>query len=1721
MSTTFKINGRWRLTQASFNLLVRNLTPLDNNQDDKCYSLVNSMKIKKLTSFLLDLTRYGIEPNPGPLKRCERGKYDTTPPSTVCTAPPSIKVEYLSVKKKKKVDRSMVSYFPLPVAHGKRPYLLKKNRKDRVNYKRNVDNGDVSPAYEETHPFKKDLTRYGIERNPGPVWPSLPELSSFLSIPSIHHRIELPASVEQELPNLVTAIGKMADKTEVTVNHVTFFDRVLDTIKQVSVTVYDIIMSLITPDGTVLDVLRVLGLVAIGNFIADCFEKGLKKTFVQAVTFLISAKFAQLSLISAFELRGDMYDNHFGITFQADNDYVSAIVNSVSLVLATKYSAEEGKDSKYTTYMNTLRNISSNVTFYGQAIFSLFEHTVNFFSKVTGIRLIDDALHADHDFQAFILELDRVVTLPNISDVCTGLIKLLETMGAVEYKIPPNSRLAYNQLVNKINGYLSNIRSSMNTLQRSPFMVNLAGCPGVGKSHISHLIAKVLAHYIHVDNNEGDFDDIPPDSLIYDLSSTAAYAPLYRGQVIGFINDLFQFTDTGALSPAASAYFDASAGDPVVLQGSEAHEKNMKILCKAWICCTNLVGSALADKVAKLMNMLDPEALKRRLRKSYMVVPKEEYSLNAHVEPWERQIDLPKATRARKECAEYSPDLTSEIISLSDITSDNPVVEYTFSSVEEFILHLREELRIHKDNVETKSAGSTGYLRQVLGLPLEVAPSRRFINSFRELYPDVVFPANHLCDHPECIVKVGSFDSYDCKRLDPENWQRYVQTGYRPGLTSKIKQFVVNTFSHSISARSVLAVLGVVCTGGLILWKLAQPEKFSCDLNSTGKARRPRHHKGGSHLKAKATEGEPSQSDNVISSTLQSGAEEPDIMFQAFGSNYFFIEYKREGYFRNCGSAIVSGKCLVAPYHVICTMLGEATNSDDTPRDVAGDFYFHDMNGKVKYIVPCTNLVPDKIVEWGGNTGEGSDLGCIADFMSVRVKTLKRSKFLTSENLTKVRSATSAVLRRTGRTICEVSAQFKRVTKPMIGSSTFFPGGEPLYIDDYYMAYNASNSWFTAAGDSGSPLFYRTEGTVKLIAMLSGSGDRSKSPCSLFSAISEEVYVFLMRSAKEIEFIESAEPKSDAVMKDKIVASLDGAVFVGPSGLVTTHFKADTLTDERDEEFEVAKATNDQPTVKFLSGEAKHEDFVDFHSGGSGFYRVRNNGFQIPESSNAILAARIEEEIKYADVVPDMRLLNECRKVLCEEIRVTFASMNLPTSKIDEVTGERIPLDDNEVKKRIPLTTSPAEFRNMSKTLRKSSTRVRLFGDQLDEEGNFSPVENAPDWPLFVEVLNPLKEQLADGVLDMSHVSNCQYATLKVDEARSLKEVSPGNYEAKKARTIVSGSLCHLFLSAAYIGTLFDSFITGQYVANVLYINPYLNQFQFVEHLRFKTQCDAEELRGFCFDVMSYDLEVPYEFLWAASELIISLTGYQGAHKTTLVSLLRYFCLNIRGYPVKENDKYARTDFYSSDKGIPSGHYCTNLIGSLATVLMWRYVLSRIKTQSGNSEDIDIDRIVILGHGDDSFIVFPPEYDEKLRPEVIRDEFLKFGVRLQASDKTLNLKSVPLFSTRTVRGMEFLSRTLRKSRAPIGGTVYNFPLHLNNIVKSISFIDPKNFANKTELTNTYNMMCVEIAMHGPAKYEEYMRVLREYFILVGCNPQAAVSYSDAVEVRKGMVDYVW
>lgn len=464
--------------------------------------------------------------------------------------------------------------------------------------------------------------------------------------------------------------------------------------------------------------------------------------------------------------------------------------------------------------------------------------------------------------------------------------------------------------------------------------------------------------------------------------------------------------------------------------------------------------------------------------------------------------------------------------------------------------------------------------------------------------------------------------------------------------------------------------------------------------------------------------------------------------------------------------------------------------------------------------------------------------------------------------------------------------------------------------------------------------------------------------------------------------------------------------------------------------------------------------------------------------------------------------------------------MSLPTAKTDHETGKRIPLDDNEVKRLIPLTTSPAEFRNMSKKLRKSSTRVRLFGDQLDEHGEFSPVENAPDWPLFLEVITPLKEQLADGILDMDHVSNCQYATLKVDEARSLKEVSPGNYEAKKARTIVSGSLCHLFLSAAYIGTLFQSFITAQYAASVFYVNPYMNQFPFVEYLRFKTQCDAENLKGFCFDVMSYDLEVPYEFLWAASEIIISLTGYEGSHKTTLVSLLRYFCLNIRGYPIKENDKFSRTDFYSSDKGIPSGHYCTNLIGSLATVLMWRYVLTRMKLRDSELDDIDLDRVVILGHGDDSFIVFPSEYDNKLCPDTIRDEFLQFGVRLQASDKTLNLKSVPLFSTREIRGMEFLSRTLRKTRGP-RGLNYNFPLHLNNIVKSISFIDPKNFANKTELTNTYNMMCVEISMHGQAKYEEYMRVLREYFVLVGCNPVAAVSYSDAVAVRKGMVDYVW
>lgn len=100
MNTTYEINGGRHLTQARLNYsslfdsLVRDLMPLDNNQDDKCYSLVNSMKIKNLTSFLLDLTRYGIEPNPGPPKRCDRGRYDITPPPSISTEPPSIKIEH-------------------------------------------------------------------------------------------------------------------------------------------------------------------------------------------------------------------------------------------------------------------------------------------------------------------------------------------------------------------------------------------------------------------------------------------------------------------------------------------------------------------------------------------------------------------------------------------------------------------------------------------------------------------------------------------------------------------------------------------------------------------------------------------------------------------------------------------------------------------------------------------------------------------------------------------------------------------------------------------------------------------------------------------------------------------------------------------------------------------------------------------------------------------------------------------------------------------------------------------------------------------------------------------------------------------------------------------------------------------------------------------------------------------------------------------------------------------------------------------------------------------------------------------------------------------------------------------------------------------------------------------------------------------------------------------
>jgi hypothetical protein len=365
---------------------------------------------------------------------------------------------------------------------------------------------------------------------------------------------------------------------------------------------------------------------------------------------------------------------------------------------------------------------------------------------------------------------------------------------------------------------------------------------------------------------------------------------------------------------------------------------------------------------------------------------------------------------------------------------------------------------------------------------------------------------------------------------------------------------------------------------------------------------------------------------------------------------------------------------------------------------------------------------------------------------------------------------------------------------------------------------------------------------------------------------------------------------------------------------------------------------------------------------------------------------------------------------------------------------------------------------------------------------------------------------------------------LKSDEARTTSVVE-GVSKVKDARTIVCGSFCHLFLSAAYLATMIQGLVTLSYTSSMFFVNPYIDQLPFIRYVEAIT--GSVNPRVFCFDVKKYDIDLPYAFTQAATQVILNVTNYSGYHLRILTSLLKYFTMNVRGYPVKDSmGKFTSTNFYSSATGLPSGHYCTNLIGSLATVLMWHYVLRKYFSQvllcGYNDPRIDtyISRIVILGHGDDSFIAFPVEWDSLISPHDIEALFLEFGVRLQSSDKTSLLSSSSLYGD--LDKMEFLSRSIVIIPHPfLPSKQYNFALHLKNIVKSLSFMDPKRRKHKSELTEYFDNICIEISLHGESKFLEYMVPLSVFFLEFDCVPPSSLSYRAAVERRKLMVGYVW
>jgi len=390
--------------------------------------------------------------------------------------------------------------------------------------------------------------------------------------------------------------------------------------------------------------------------------------------------------------------------------------------------------------------------------------------------------------------------------------------------------------------------------------------------------------------------------------------------------------------------------------------------------------------------------------------------------------------------------------------------------------------------------------------------------------------------------------------------------------------------------------------------------------------------------------------------------------------------------------------------------------------------------------------------------------------------------------------------------------------------------------------------------------------------------------------------------------------------------------------------------------------------------------------------------------------------------------------------------------KIDYETAVR-GIEGDELFQPINRTTSPGYPYVLQKKVRSQKGKTNWMGRE--------------EWEFDTDEAKRLREDVEKMERDCANsrpIDVVWIDTLK-DERRPLEKADQGN-----TRIISNGPMHFNILFRMYFMSAL-AFLRHNRVFNgiAVGINVWDREW---DHLARWLQ--ANSTRFIDGDFKNFDGTLMDQFMWKIFWILDSM--YDDACHTIRYNLW---------YQVVYAIRVCRGTVYQCTHSLPSGFVATAEVNSLFVNLVFRcayLILAGVKCPEERSMRSFNENVRMVAYGDDNVLSIKPKIISWFNMESLVSVMKTFGMEYTAADK-----SSVIVNNKSLSEISFLKRGFKRVDSLFGDTsVFLCPAELSTRLEMLNWTRKRPFDSNPEESDVVSEVIKEIAMHGKAVYDEYV-----------------------------------